>query len=396
MADAAAYSLRPRNKQRKKKRKGADIALVDAASPGVFKRKRTTRAGTVIDKPAKQVDILKGVLGKPRKKRTRARTTPVRDFRDPNVPPDAGAGPSGVTREVRIPPQSPSLFSSGSSDRVRVTRVIGRRPSTSSRRSSSVASDAPTVRMGGEYDWARRKLASDSGRSRSRTPVPIDLVGMEVGSTPLQSPVPSRAPSVTRSVTPPRAASPAPSLRSLRSVRGAPPPANPVAARYRGATPVPDFDQLIDPTNARERTLRRVFVRRRRYRRNPIEFRYDANNVPHLVVRRNLVYTKVPSSYFPSLRPSNSIPMHGAIRSKNKLARRLLAIRQFRRNLARTPAVPRYIRESLRRELLKTKRKFRTYDYRDEPGATTYREVLNVNQRRRRRRRIAIRPESDD
>lgn len=223
MADAAPYSLRTRNKQRKRKRKGADVALVDAASPGVFKRKRTTRAGTVIDKPSRQIEILKGVLRKPRKqngKRRKSTTPPVRDFRDPNVPPDPGAGPSRVTREVTIPRRSPSLFSSGGSERVRVTRVTGARRPSSLSRSSSVASDAPTVRMGGEYDWARRKLASDSGRSGGgrRTPLPPDLVGMEVGPTPVPSPAPSRAPSVARSLTPSRAASPAPSLRSLRSV----------------------------------------------------------------------------------------------------------------------------------------------------------------------------------
>lgn len=106
-------------------------------------------------------------------------------------------------------------------------------------------------------------------------------------------------------------------------------------------------------------TLKRVFVKPRRYKRNPVEVRFDANNVPYVVFRNKKTYTKIPSSYSPATSPSMVIPMRGALKTKNRLLRRMVALSAVT-GRARALGARRTLKV-LRRDLKKTFSKYKTY-----------------------------------
>jgi hypothetical protein len=121
---------------------------------------------------------------------------------------------------------------------------------------------------------------------------------------------------------------------------------------------VPD-PQLPRPGYNRRiaKSLKRRFVAEREYVRNPIEIRYDQNSVPHAVIRNNLIYRKIPSNYYPSNNPSNSIPLVGAFKSKNKILRRLKSLKLLKEQ-ALSAEVRRQISEQIRQYI----DKYNTYD----------------------------------
>lgn len=185
-----------------------------------------------------------------------------------------------------------------------------------------------------------------------------------VSSLPsVSAPVRNTAPSAARQVR----NSPPASVISSRASRGRgrvlPFVRNPAAVQDRGArlvsnTPVPD-PQLPRPGYNRRiaKSLKRRFVAEREYVRNPIEIRYDQNSVPHAVIRNNLIYRKIPSNYYPSNNPSNSIPLVGAFKSKNKILRRLKSLKLLKEQ-ALSAEVRRQISEQIRQYI----DKYNTYD----------------------------------
>lgn len=153
---------------------------------------------------------------------------------------------------------------------------------------------------------------------------------------------------------------------------------NPRTVRSNNFQPIQDFNTDVDPENFGPNTLRRNYVERRTYKRTPVEVRYRANGKPVFVFRRNLTYTKVPTSFYPSIERPNTIPMRGAIRTKNRLLRRLVALRQLRglagNNNARFSDRD---KNRIRFEYRRTKEKYDTYDYQDAAGRQVYQDVQN-------------------
>lgn len=159
------------------------------------------------------------------------------------------------------------------------------------------------------------------------------------------------------------ASSPAPSLRPSRRRRG---------SRYmRGFFPVPDFDDIVNPDDVGPGYLRRVFFdeQPRVYKRNPVELRFDSRGIPSVILRRHLRYTKYRQPYTPSPNPSTSIPMRGAIRTKNRLLRRYLSLAQFLN--VDDPRAKRRIRHAMREAV----KKYDTYVYNRAPFSDFYEDV---------------------
>lgn len=151
----------------------------------------------------------------------------------------------------------------------------------------------------------------------------------------------SRTPSPFRTYTPRRSPSLSPRSSPFRS------PSSDLDIRYngpryiRGQRPIPNTN-LPSPAymNAlRNTALKRVFTDIKTYKRNPVEINYDQNNIPHVIIRRRSTYTKVPSSYYPSNRPSLRIPMKGAFNTKSKILRRLKALKEVKRNTDNRQAI---------------------------------------------------------
>lgn len=166
--------------------------------------------------------------------------------------------------------------------------------------------------------------------------------------------------------------------RSSASIRSNLDITNPRTVRSNDFQPIQDFNTAVDPEVFGPNTLRRNYVERRTYRRTPVEVRYRANGKPVFVFRRNLTYTKVPTSFYPSVERPNTIPMRGAIRTKNRLLRRLVALRQLRdlagNNNARFSDRD---KNRIRFEYRRTKEKYDTYDYQDAAGRQVYQDVEN-------------------
>lgn len=150
---------------------------------------------------------------------------------------------------------------------------------------------------------------------------------------------------------------------------------NPRFVQSSNFFPVPDYNNLINPTSYGPRTLQRVYAQTRTYRRTPVEVRYRADGKPVFVFRRRLTYTKIPSSFFPSVQRPNTIPMKGAIKTKNKLLRRLVALKQLSDYAGNNNDFSGAERNRIRLELRRTKEKYNTYDYKDAQGRRNYEEV---------------------
>lgn len=202
-----------------------------------------------------------------------------------------------------------------------------------------------------------------SSSSRSTIPLSVHSRSQRALSRAQSERVPSAPPSV-QSRAPSRPASSRVSSvsGSIRSRR--------VRSDFQ---PIPDYNLVINPNNYTRNTLKRVYVQPRTYRRNPVEVRYRANGKPIFVFRRRTTYTKIPSSFFPSVNRPQSIPMRGAIKSKNKLLKRLVALRQLIDFSSNNPN--RFNNRELRgisSEFSRTKQKYDTYDYRDSIGRSRY------------------------
>lgn len=168
------------------------------------------------------------------------------------------------------------------------------------------------------------------------------------------------------------------SNRSFRSVGSNLDISQPRTIRDNNFQPVEDFNTLVDPNVYNQETLRRHFIERRTYRRTPVEVRYRADGRPIFVLRRRLTYEKIPSSYFPSVNRPNTIPMRGAIRTKNRLLRRLVALKQLRTAVAgNNNQFSNAVRNRINFEYRRTKGKYDTYDYRDALGRQAYQDVQN-------------------
>lgn len=148
----------------------------------------------------------------------------------------------------------------------------------------------------------------------------------------------------------------------------------------------PNPDEFLRRRSSYANLIRRVFTLRRRYRRNPVEVRYGADNRPYFVLRKRRFYEKVPTPYYPSNQPPsrNRIPMLGAWRGKNRLLRRLVALNRLKTYLSSnavtpqlTPGDRRRARERTEAEMRKTKSKYDTYQVRS-PEITNYSNALRV------------------
>lgn len=337
--------------------------------------KRLMERGEIASRGSSRVSSVKS-----KSKAPSVRSGGIPDFALPSdTPPPSSKAPSTKSK-------TPSRKSSRPPSVNRLAMVLRERSKTpslrSSRRTPSVGS-LSSFSLDSGPAWSDRRSPSVSNwiqqvypriRSGGNRAESLYSTGSR-GGTPAGS-------ERTRSA---RSGSPAPSIGSLsasttsrvsgpRGNRGERRSGTMGGSRFR---PIRDYNDLINPNNYDRNTLKRTFVERRTYRRNPVEVRYKSDGTPLFVFRRNLTYTKIPTSFFPSIERPNTIPMRGAIKTKNRLLRRLIALRQLR-NFAsgNSNQFSRRDRSSIRFEYRKTKNKFDTYDYQEPTGKQLYDSVL--------------------